>query len=62
MLFAERDAIDPDQAEEVLLDANEEAKKHSFYMLGSFDISPDHSRLAYAEDVTGVHVPPIVFL
>ena len=50
---AERDSIDPKRAVEVLLDANEEARKHSFYMLGSFDISPDHNRLAYAEDTTG---------
>lgn len=29
-------------AEEVLLDENEEAKKHKFYMVGGFEESPDH--------------------
>ena len=57
-MIAERDAIDPKRAEEVLLDANEEARKYSFYMLGSFDISPDHNRLAYAEDTTGEFLSP----
>ncbi len=49
------DEVDPNEPEEVLLDANEEARKHSFYMLGSFEVSPDHGRLAYAEDTTGAH-------
>ena len=29
-------------AEEVLLDENEEAKRHSFYMVSGFEVSPDH--------------------
>lgn len=32
----------PAPAEEVLLDENEEAKKHKFYMVGGFEESPDH--------------------
>lgn len=39
--------------EEILLDANEEARSHAFYMLGSLEISPDHSMVAYACDITG---------
>ena len=50
---AELDTIDESQSSEVLLNANEEAKKHSFYMLGTFKVSPDHTKLAYAEDTTG---------
>ena len=49
----ETDKMDPDEPEEVLLDTNMEAEKYSFYILGSFEVSPDHSMLAYAEDVTG---------
>jgi protease II len=29
-------------AEEVLLDENEEAKRHTFYMVAGFEVSPDH--------------------
>lgn len=56
----EADKLDESQPEEILLDANEEAKKFSFYMLGSFTVSPDHTKLAYAEDTTGafLHRPP----
>lgn len=50
---AANDRLDESQPEEILLDANAEAKKYSFYMLGSFAVSPDHSKLAYAEDTTG---------
>lgn len=40
--------------EEIILDANKEASKHEFYMLGSFEISPDHTMVAYECDVTGM--------
>lgn len=43
------------------MDANAEARKHSFYMLGSFEVSPDHTKLAYAEDVTGKPLSPFSF-
>ena len=41
--------------EEILLDANEEAKAHSFYMLGSLEVSPDQTKIAYECDITGKH-------
>ena len=50
---AEHDRVDASQPEEVLLDENEEAAKHSFYMVGALETSPDHKLLAYAEDTTG---------
>ncbi len=45
----------PDEAgdEQVLLDQNVEAAGHDFFALGVFDVSPDHSLLAYAADTTG---------
>jgi len=42
-----------DAPEEVLLDQNELAKGHDYFSLGSFEISPDHSLLAYAVDFDG---------
>ena len=39
---AEMDAMDLSAPEEVLLDENVEAAKHSFYMVGGFEVSPDH--------------------
>lgn len=39
--------------EEILLDENAEAAKHSFYIVGALETSPDHKLLAYAEDTTG---------
>ena len=53
MACPETDRMGPNEPEEVLLDANMEAEKYTFYILGSFEVSPDHSMLAYAEDVTG---------
>lgn len=45
---------DSDQsAEEILLDENKEAKGHDFYMVGGFDVSPNHELLAYGVDLTG---------
>ena len=39
--------------EEVLLDQNVLARGHNFYDLGVFEVSPDHSLLAYSIDTTG---------
>ncbi|HEY2627895.1 MAG TPA: hypothetical protein VGI57_02150, partial [Usitatibacter sp.] len=39
--------------EEVLIDVNELAKGHKFTSLGSFDVSPDGTKLAYSVDLTG---------
>lgn len=39
--------------EEIVMDVNAEAKKHSFFTLGSISISPSHHLLAYTVDTTG---------
>ncbi|NCG18133.1 MAG: prolyl oligopeptidase family serine peptidase [Rhodobacterales bacterium] len=39
--------------EEVILDVNKLADGHDFLSLGALAVSPDHSRLAYAVDVSG---------
>jgi oligopeptidase B len=39
--------------EEVLLDENAASGGHDYFALGVFDVSPDHTILAYAIDVTG---------
>jgi len=39
--------------EQVLLDQNAAAEGHDFFSLGSFDVSEDGARLAYAVDTTG---------
>lgn len=39
--------------EQVLLDENEESKGHEFYMVGGFEISPDHTKVAFGVDTTG---------
>ena len=39
--------------EEILLDENEEAAKHSFYMVGGFAVSQDEHLLAWGEDTKG---------
>lgn len=41
--------------EEVLLDVNVLAQDQTFYNIGNHLISPDHSLLAYAEDIVGDH-------
>ncbi|WP_166844661.1 S9 family peptidase [Isoptericola sp. BMS4] len=41
------------EGEQVLLDENAEALDHDFFALGSFDVSADGTRLAYAVDTTG---------
>ena len=42
-----------DAEEEVVLDANELADGHKYHSLGLYEPSPDHTLLAYSEDVTG---------
>jgi oligopeptidase B len=42
-----------DAAEEVVLDANQLAAGHDFYAIGGWDVSPDGTKLAWAEDVVG---------
>lgn len=49
----ELDPTRPLPGEEVLLDGNELAAGHEFFSLGGFEVSADHSRMAYAIDVTG---------
>lgn len=39
--------------EEIIMDVNLEAKKHSFFNLGGFSISPSHQLLAYTSDTSG---------
>lgn len=43
---SETDALDPSQPEEVLLDENAEARAHAFYMVGGFEVSPNHKYVA----------------
>ena len=52
-VYAEHDKLDTSQKEEILLDENKEAEKHSFYMVRGFEPSPNHRLLTYAEDTTG---------
>jgi oligopeptidase B len=42
-----------DAPEQVILDANHEAKGHKFYALGLLDVSPDGNLLAFSTDTTG---------
>lgn len=51
--MAETDVMDDSLPEEVLLDENAEAEKHSFYMVGGFEVSPNQQLLAWAEDTVG---------
>jgi oligopeptidase B len=46
----------PNAKEEILIDGNLAAGKHSFFQLGAFDVSPDQQRLAYSIDVTGAEI------
>lgn len=43
----------PLPGEVVLLDGNEIAAGHEFFSLGGLEVSADHTRMAYAVDVTG---------
>ena len=49
----ELDPEEPLPGEVVLLDGNALAEGHEFFSLGGLEVSHDHSRLAYAVDVTG---------
>lgn len=42
LLAPETDQLDVSVPEQVLLDENEEAKHHKFYMVGGFEVSPNH--------------------
>jgi oligopeptidase B len=42
-----------DAPEQVLLDENALAEGHAYFRLGTFEVSPDHTRVAYAIDITG---------
>ncbi|PCI21329.1 oligopeptidase B [Candidatus Wolfebacteria bacterium] len=42
-----------DSAEEILLDQNILAEGYEYFQLGVFDVSPDHSLLAYSVDTNG---------
>jgi oligopeptidase B len=42
-----------DAPEEILLDGNELAAGHSFFQIGSYEVSPDNRLLAWAEDTVG---------
>ncbi len=51
---SENDAMDTASApEEIILDENEEAKGHDFYMVGGFQVSPNHKLVAYGVDLKG---------
>jgi oligopeptidase B len=43
----------PEGPEEILLDENDLAEGHDYFQLGVFDVSEDHTLLAYSEDTTG---------
>jgi len=45
--------MDESCPEEVLLDENAESAKHSFYMTGDLEVSPDQTMLAWGEDTVG---------
>ena len=42
-----------DAPEEVLIDENVLAEGHEYFRLGALEVSPDHTRVAYAVDTTG---------
>ncbi|MDO9395727.1 MAG: prolyl oligopeptidase family serine peptidase, partial [Herbiconiux sp.] len=46
-------AGEPVPGEQIVLDDNVEAEGHDFFSLGSFDVSPDGTLLAYAVDTVG---------
>ncbi|WP_435198165.1 S9 family peptidase [Janibacter sp. GS2] len=52
-LVPELDPTQPLAGEVVLLDGNALARGHEFFSLGGLEVSADHTRLAYAVDVTG---------
>jgi len=53
-IHCRREVVDGvEQAEQVLLDENKEAKGFSFYMTGGCNVSPDHRLMAFGVDTTG---------
>lgn len=50
-----------DAAEEILLDANQLAKGHSYFQVGGLELSPNHQMLAYAVDTQGRRIYTIHF-
>ncbi len=51
-----------DAAEEVLLDQNLLAEGHTYFRLGTFQVSPNHKLLAYSVDTTGAELYTMFFL
>eukprot|EP00884_Botryococcus_braunii_P012722 jgi/Botrbrau1/21450/Bobra.0216s0058.1 len=49
----ETDDMDDSVKEEVLLDENEEAKHHSFFILTGLEVSPNHQLMGYGVDTVG---------
>ncbi|MGA1391559.1 MAG: S9 family peptidase [Phycisphaerales bacterium] len=47
------DGPDPDAAPEVLLDGNELARGEDYFRLGTYEVSPDGTRLAWTMDLQG---------
>ncbi|KAK4526848.1 hypothetical protein GAYE_SCF28MG4766 [Galdieria yellowstonensis] len=47
------DTMDESLPEEILLDANQLGAGYENYRIGAFEVSPDHSLLAYADDTSG---------
>ena len=45
--------MDTTQQEEILLNEIAEAANYDFFMVSGLEVSPDHKRLAYAEDTSG---------
>jgi len=43
--------------EEILLDENVLAEGHAYFRLGTFEVSPDHRRVAYAVDTAATRLP-----
>src|SRR5215813_13567595 len=52
-LHLRRPADDANTGDEILLDLNALAEGHSFFGLGSFEVSDDNHLLAYSSDTTG---------
>jgi len=48
-----RDGADGDEAEQILLDVNAMAAGHDYFQVGSLEVSPDGSLLAYTQDGVG---------
>ncbi len=48
-------------SEEIMLDVNQMAEGHSFYEIGSFQVSEDNRLLAYAADTVSRRIYTIYF-